>query len=1758
MKNAVNKKSLSRLFASILTLTLLCTLLSGVPFASAEAGTDTAAQNDGQSVSSQLLCGAAIKDITPTPEMYPLMRKAAGDLVGVIDPLRVRCIALNDGSKTSLVLSFETGRGPYAPQFAAALAEHTGVDIDAIFFCATHSHAAPEITAKIDLGGTDNYAKWGRLVMAQMLAAADEAIAAMKPAVVGIGYSESYTNVNRNATFTRTDGTTYRALGYNGGGFSDKTLTAIQFSSADTGKPIAFIISHPTHGVVMHANEYFDDKYEGVNFTADQKYATGVLGVSSDLPGYVSSYLEAKYEGSVALWLCGAAGDQNALVMNEMYTANPLTGEQETSHIAGGDVDILKYLAKIQFADVLTALSTIKEFNADVKLSSAFGGIDVPGRNGGAAVKMHLLVLRIGDIALVGNAGELFSSIGVYMREHSLLKDTIIINCCWNHAEQTVSYWTDDDGLINGGNGTSAKYEIGYINDRMTTLMNDLIKETEIEWDYSGDGTATSRKTGETVIVGLDGIAGTGDDDIVVSPAGNALLENIQVQFDNNNVPCVALGNGFDLYPGADGKIGTEDDVVKGFGSYAQSDKTGQVKDPLNWRLLDIKDNKAVIMTDVLVDSIQFNLKGTDSNQWKDSNIRSWMNSTGGTNASGDTVGFYNTAFSADEKAKIALTNVNMNGNTAFLAYNRTKSADWWEYYTDAGENTSDYVWTLSGEEAFGYFGLSKIATFEQLGHDPKNYTNGYFVPSDYAYAKGVKINTGGNGAAFVGFGDSWTRSQGRGKDDSGNQYGVFWGSTGSLNSGRPVNTAYGALPVVTVKLSADALTPGATVKADPASPTGYTATFVYKNSEATSVYLQGDAMYFADASFYNTGKLYTPYEWQKGMFPISGVQAIPATGTTPAIPATPKYNVAMTKTGSDTWTVTVPLPSGAYKYCYYVNGNGSPSNGTKVLDPANLPLQNPNTGAYANFSIVYMPFDAEKQNDDRSVTLPRDGQNGMLKFETITGNIGGQTRTAQIVVYLPFGYDEARAEPYKVLYISHGGGGHERDWTNDGTMPNIMDNMIAEGRLEPTIVVALSYNGLGGTDATLPALMAELQKNYIVPLVESKYNASTKAADRAFAGLSQGGLMTSFMMVDACKDPENKLQYGTYGIWSAKSVPTAELEALKDDAGFMAELRKLKIIVDTGFEDKKHYDNSVALVKKLDEIGAGVYARPTYVSGGHDWMLWPKLLESFAENLWMDSGIKTGVASDGSGTWEYDSAYGYFEMGKSTIKNSVTTPGPEEVRVRDYASGGSTLSLNYGDGLFVRMFTDNGPGTKTVDGKTISTVARDSFYTLYCGTTDRQVGEEFYPDASEKIGGRMLDKKLRDVHSFSNFCYQGYDTGGGKLGVDDGEYGQIYVYVLTENFDKAYARQQAEAAGTSKKAEYGPEDYPDKYYLYGDATPPNGTNTTLGAGATSSGRNVIIAKFPIKMSKSDMELYWTVNAQNAAENGKTLAVGEEFNLGIHTQIKSTWGWDADGWNKFVDYQFTSDNPDIIDFTEIDPNFPVAGNPLNPVVSGKVTAKKAGVATVHVKVWPNTAKERPGGYGLFEETTSTFTVTVTDAATPAITSVTRTETLVSGYAANVKLIVNGTGLDSKTVTARIFGSAPVALVPGAASTVSFTKEQVPSVAATTQVPIEFYIDGVRVFVSGQDYITVEPKNDNIWTVQLDKSVEGKTRFLFAADISTLKGYKVTVNGGPSFVPVQDGNALVIDYAAASGDTFVISGVKYAKLFPSYSFTFTVK
>jgi len=370
-------------------------------------------------------------------------------------------------------------------------------------------------------------------------------------------------------------------------------------------------------------------------------------------------------------------------------------------------------------------------------------------------------------------------------------------------------------------------------------------------------------------------------------------------------------------------------------------------------------------------------------------------------------------------------------------------------------------------------------------------------------------------------------------------------------------------------------LTPGPTVVADPDSPTGYTGHFVYYNPTATSVRFVADILLRNWEDPTDT-TVYQPSQYRPGLMRGGG-----------------GYDVEMTNAGNGYWVTDVPLAAGANQYWFYVNNNTS----LWVADPANSPIFAPDglTGtARRAFNKVFVPYDAEKQDyaplAARVIELPRpDSPKGTWSYVPI--EIPNQTGRT-LGVYLPPDYDANREEPYKTIYMQHGGGQDQSDWMNMGDVPVIMDNLIQDGTTEPAVVITTNTNYLGSAQQGYPNL-----RNVVIPFVETNYNVSTAAIDRAFAGLSAGSSVTQGLIrFDATK-------FGYYGPWSGgASVPATTVN-----------IDKPYILYGGG-----RWDFGLPNANTVAALDQVAFVENVVVAGAHDFNTWNQMFTTWARDyLW-------------------------------------------------------------------------------------------------------------------------------------------------------------------------------------------------------------------------------------------------------------------------------------------------------------------------------------------------------------------------------------------------------------------------------------------------------------------------------------------------------------------------------------------------------------
>ena len=225
-----------------------------------------------------------------------------------------------------------------------------------------------------------------------------------------------------------------------------------------------------------------------------------------------------------------------------------------------------------------------------------------------------------------------------------------------------------------------------------------------------------------------------------------------------------------------------------------------------------------------------------------------------------------------------------------------------------------------------------------------------------------------------------------------------------------------------------------------------------------------------------------------------------------------------MTRDERGVWSVTVgPWPPDVYNYQFRVDG-------IIAMDP-----QNPNVklgwGGFPPANLVEVPSDGLWFYDAKDVP------HGSVRIETYHSKSLGVPRT--IWVYTPPGYDRGNTR-YPVFYLLHGSGNTDSSWMLTGRANLILDNLIAEGKARPMILVhpfgyARQGVGLGpevagaapaaaggaaggrggGAAAAQPSPFARDLLQDVIPFVERTFRVQTGAANRALGGLSMGGGQT-------------------------------------------------------------------------------------------------------------------------------------------------------------------------------------------------------------------------------------------------------------------------------------------------------------------------------------------------------------------------------------------------------------------------------------------------------------------------------------------------------------------------------------------------------------------------------------------------------------------------------------------------------------------------
>jgi enterochelin esterase family protein len=310
-----------------------------------------------------------------------------------------------------------------------------------------------------------------------------------------------------------------------------------------------------------------------------------------------------------------------------------------------------------------------------------------------------------------------------------------------------------------------------------------------------------------------------------------------------------------------------------------------------------------------------------------------------------------------------------------------------------------------------------------------------------------------------------------------------------------------------------------------------------------------------------------------------------------------------MAKDDQGVWSVTTaPQVPGFHYYSLVIDG-------VKVADPASESFY----GMGRMASAIEIP---EKGADFYEIKdVPHGTINSKYYFSKVTNS------WRHLFVYTPPGYEANPNVKYPVVYIQHGGGEDERGWAQQGKTDIILDNLIAESKAKPMIVVIANGNvtvgGGGYSSEAMASFKKEMTQN-IVPFIDKSFRTLANTQNRAICGLSMGGGQSFYVGLQSLD------VFGSVGIFSSgifggiRNPSGTTFDAEKEIPGLLSKSgefnKKLDLFyISCGEQDMRieHTKKAVETMKK-----SGLEVEFNSFPGDHEWQVWRKSLHDFASRV--------------------------------------------------------------------------------------------------------------------------------------------------------------------------------------------------------------------------------------------------------------------------------------------------------------------------------------------------------------------------------------------------------------------------------------------------------------------------------------------------------------------------------------------------------------
>jgi enterochelin esterase family protein len=318
-----------------------------------------------------------------------------------------------------------------------------------------------------------------------------------------------------------------------------------------------------------------------------------------------------------------------------------------------------------------------------------------------------------------------------------------------------------------------------------------------------------------------------------------------------------------------------------------------------------------------------------------------------------------------------------------------------------------------------------------------------------------------------------------------------------------------------------------------------------------------------------------------------------------------------MTRGTDDVWSVTTPpLVEGFHYYALDADG-------VRMNDP----------GSHTYFGTGKDTSGVEVPENGVDYYLAKDVPHGDVRIRTYHSKITGLWR--RCFVYTPPDYDANPSERYPVLYLQHGSGEDETGWTFQGHANLILDNLIADKRAVPMIIVmdngyASRPAGLFGPSSVGPgdfSTFEDVMIKDVIPMIDSTFRTIPDREHRAMAGLSMGanqalhlatGHLDAFAYLAGFSGTMN-------GLSSEPLDPASAFDGrFKDGAAFNDKVKLLWLGM--GTEEPSLFHGSIGAFRAMLDKAGIKYVYFSSPGTAHEWLTWRRDLSDFAPRLFRDN----------------------------------------------------------------------------------------------------------------------------------------------------------------------------------------------------------------------------------------------------------------------------------------------------------------------------------------------------------------------------------------------------------------------------------------------------------------------------------------------------------------------------------------------------------